>query len=61
MGTDVELLLDSDSDADAREGLEEAQDEIRRLEGLLSRFDHDSELSRLNREGVAIAGPSSRR
>ena len=57
MGTDVELLLDSDSDAGTREALQTAEDEIRRLEGLLSRFDPDSELSQLNRAGAAVAGP----
>lgn len=57
MGTDVELLLDSESDADTRDGLRAAEDEIRRLEGLLSRFDPDSELSRLNRARAMVAGP----
>lgn len=57
MGTDVELLLESDSDADSGDGLRRAEDEIRRLERLLSRFDPDSELSRLNRVGAVVAGP----
>lgn len=57
MGTDVELLLDSDSDADSGEGLLAAEHEIRRLERLLSRFDPESELSMLNRAGSVVAGP----
>ncbi len=57
MGTDVELLVDSDSDADSGEGLQAAEHEIRRLEGLLSRFRPDSDLSRLNRAGALIACP----
>lgn len=57
MGTDVELLLDSDSDADTRDALQAAEQEVRRLEGLLSRFDPDSELSRLNRARAIVAGP----
>lgn len=57
MGTDVELLLDNDSDAVALEALGAAEEEIRRLEGLLSRFDPGSELSRLNRARSAVAGP----
>jgi len=57
MGTDVELLIDSDSDAESGEGLQVAEWEIRRLEDLFSRFRPDSELSRLNRTGTIIAGP----
>jgi thiamine biosynthesis lipoprotein len=57
MGTDVELLVESDSDPDSGDGLEAAEREIRRLEGLLSRFRDDSQLSRLNREGRIVGGP----
>lgn len=57
MGTDVELLIDSDSDAESGEGLQVAEWEIRRLEDLFSRFRPDSELSRLNRTGGIVAGP----
>jgi len=57
MGTDVELLIDSDSDARSGDGLEAAEREIRRLEGLFSRFLPDSELSVLNRTGALVAGP----
>lgn len=54
MGTQVELLVDTDADATAV--LDAAEAEIRRLESLLSRFDPDSELSRLNRLGRLLPG-----
>ncbi len=57
MGTDAELLIDSDSDATSGEGIQAAEDEIRRLEGILSRFRPESELSQLNRTGAIAAGP----
>ena len=38
MGTDVELLVESDSDAESAMRLEAAEREVRRLEGILSRF-----------------------
>jgi thiamine biosynthesis lipoprotein len=57
MGTDVELLLDSTSDSPSGKALEAAEWEIRRLEGLLSRFRPESELSQLNRAGAILAGP----
>jgi FAD:protein FMN transferase len=50
MGTDVELFVDSGPDGDAADGLEAGEQEIHRLERLLSRFCPDSQLSRLNRE-----------
>ena len=53
MGTDMELLHDTESDAP----LAEAEQELRRLEGLLSRFLPDSELSRLNTAGSLDVGP----
>lgn len=49
MGTDVEFLVESrmsEDDAFAR-----VEEEFRRLESLFTRFDDDSELSRLNRAG----------
>ena len=58
MGTEVELLVKADCAADA---IEAAADEFHRLESLLSRFREDSELSRLNRDGVVDAGPDLRR
>ena len=60
MGTDVDLLIDSDSDADSGEGLHAAEREILRLEALLSRFRPDSELSQLNAAGTIVPGPELR-
>jgi thiamine biosynthesis lipoprotein len=54
MGTDVELHLDAEP---ADEALFAAEAEFRRLEGLLSRFLPDSQLSLLNRRGRLEAGP----
>ena len=54
MGTDVELHLDAGPEDDA---LRAAEAEFRRLEGLLSRFLPDSQLSCLNRRGELTAGP----
>lgn len=53
MGTDMELLLDAEGDAP----LAEAEEELRRLESLLSRFLAESELSRLNAAGSLDVGP----
>jgi FAD:protein FMN transferase len=57
MGTDVELLLDAPASADTELALAAAEQEIARLEDLLSRFREDSELSALNRAGRLHAGP----
>jgi thiamine biosynthesis lipoprotein len=54
MGTDVEMLLDAEEDESS---FAEAEAEFRRLEALLSRFEPDSELSRLNRAGELRVGP----
>jgi FAD:protein FMN transferase len=54
MGTDVELLVQS---GQAHRELAAAEDEFRRLERLLTRFDPDSELSQLNEKGSLTAGP----
>jgi len=54
MGTEMELLVDGDA---AEGALAAAEQEIHRLEALLSRFRDDSELSRLNRDGSIDAGP----
>jgi thiamine biosynthesis lipoprotein len=54
MGTEMELLVDAHAAAGA---LAAAENEFHRLEALLSRFRHDSELSRLNRDGAIDAGP----
>lgn len=53
MGTEVECLLDGEP----RSGFAAVQAEFERLEALLSRFRDDSELSRLNADGVLAAGP----
>ncbi|MCC6222226.1 MAG: FAD:protein FMN transferase [Thermoleophilia bacterium] len=57
MGTDVACLVESAAPPRAREALDAAEAEFRRLEAALSRFRPDSELSRLNREGAIAAGP----
>jgi FAD:protein FMN transferase len=54
MGTDIELFVDA---ADADGALARAEAEFHRLESLLSRFRVDSELSRLNRDGMLEASP----
>jgi thiamine biosynthesis lipoprotein len=51
MGTDVEALLDGEPGVEALHGLASVEREFRRLETILTRFDRDSELSRLNTEG----------
>jgi thiamine biosynthesis lipoprotein len=56
MGTDVELLLDAPAGG-GEEAFAGVEVEFERLEGLLSRFRPDSELSTLNREGSLHAGP----
>ena len=53
MGTEIELLLDADDGS----SFDEVEREFRRLEGLLSRFRPDSELSRLNEAGELAVGP----
>lgn len=57
MGTQIELLLDAPATADTDAAFVAAQAEFARLEGVLSRFLPDSELSRLNRDGAIDAGP----
>lgn len=57
MGTQIELVLDAPLDAHAFNALAAAEADLRSLEGLLSRFDPDSELSRLNRCGSLPVGP----
>jgi thiamine biosynthesis lipoprotein len=57
MGTDVELLLDAAPDRTGREALRRCEAEVARLEGLLSRFRDDSELTALNRSGRMRCGP----
>jgi thiamine biosynthesis lipoprotein len=57
MGTDIELLLDAEPGARAVGALDRAEAEFERLEQVMSRFRDDSELSRLNRDGM-ITGAS---
>ena len=57
MGTDVELLLDAEPGERAEGALDRAEAEFERLEQVMSRFRDDSELSRLNRDGM-ITGAS---
>ena len=58
MGTDVELLLQPAVDpGEAEEALDEAAREIARIEKLASRFDRESELSRLNAAGTREVSP----
>ena len=56
MGTGIEAFLEISPGADAVLGLASVQREFRRLEGLLTRFDDASELSRLNAAGAIEAG-----
>lgn len=57
MGTQVELLLDTEPSAQSKDALDRAEGEFERLEALLSRFRADSELSALNRRGALDACP----
>jgi thiamine biosynthesis lipoprotein len=61
MGTDIELLLDSEDGERERSALGTVEEEFERLEAMLSRFRPDSELSRLNRDGRILAPPDLER
>jgi thiamine biosynthesis lipoprotein len=54
MGTDIELFVDAE---DADDALDRAEHEFHRLESLLSRFDPDSQLSRLNKAKSLVVAP----
>jgi FAD:protein FMN transferase len=54
MGTEVAFFVDDESRTDL---LDDGEHEFHRLEGLLSRFRPESELSRLNRERSLCVGP----
>lgn len=56
MGTEIELHLDARPSAAAERALHEAEVEFLRLEAVLSRFEEESELSRLNRSGSLVVG-----
>jgi FAD:protein FMN transferase len=60
MGTDIEALLEADLGADSLLALASVEHEFRRLEAILTRFDPDSELSRLNADGSIEPGPELR-
>jgi thiamine biosynthesis lipoprotein len=57
MGSAMEMLIEAPDSARARAALGAAQEEIERLEALLSRFRESSELSRLNRSRRMRVGP----
>ena len=56
MGTQIELVLDAQPSAIGFCALAAAEADLRRLERLLSRFDPDSELARLNVRGTMVVG-----
>ena len=56
MGTQIELFLEATPSALAFRALAAAEADLCRLERLLSRFDPDSELSRLNERGTMVVG-----
>ncbi len=53
MGTEVLVLLDAPDDGATQDALRRAEADVRRIEGLASRFDPASELSALNAAGEA--------
>jgi thiamine biosynthesis lipoprotein len=57
MGTRVEALLEAPPTSGTRRALARVREEFERLEGIFTRFRHDSELSRLNEAGSIEAGP----
>ena len=60
MGTEVEVLVETDARDEAVAAFAGLEGEFRRLEGILTRFDPASELSRLNANGSLEAGPELR-
>ena len=54
MGTDVEVMLEGPPTAESLLALASAEQEFHRLEAILTRFDPDSALSRLNAEGSIV-------
>ncbi len=57
MGTTIECFLDAEPNADAWASIWAVDAEFHRLDGLLSRFRTDSELSQLNERGSLVVGP----
>ncbi len=60
MGTEVEVLVETDARDEAVAAFAGLEGEFRRLESILTRFDPASELSRLNANGALEAGPELR-
>jgi thiamine biosynthesis lipoprotein len=60
MGTEVEVLVETEARDEAAAAFAGLELEFRRLESILTRFDRTSELSRLNDNGVLAAGPELR-
>ena len=56
MGTEARLMVTTDDAEAGEEDLRHAEEDLRETERVLSRFQEDSELSRLNREGSLMAG-----
>ena len=56
MGTDFTFLVDAVEGTDPQGFADDAERLVRELESRLSRFEPESELSRLNRDGVTVAG-----
>ncbi len=52
MGTTVTVILLHGDDIDSEKVMNDAFDEIKRLSGVMSHYDDNSEVSRLNREGI---------
>ena len=52
MGTTVTIIFLHEPGADCENIMDEAFDEIKRLSGIMSHYDKNSQLSRLNREGI---------
>ena len=57
LGTEVEILLDGESDAETGDAFRAAEREVRRLEDILSAVRPDSQVSWLNRTGATLASP----
>ena len=55
MGTIVKITVYDADEEKAEEAINAAFDEIERIDGLLSNYKNDSEVSILNREGFVVA------
>jgi thiamine biosynthesis lipoprotein len=61
MGTEIELLLDSEDGERQQLAFAAVEEEFERLEAMMSRFRPESELSRLNRDGRILVPPDLER